>query len=146
MAWVAYLRVSTTQQGESGLGLAAQKDVVMRFIVQPVNERQKRTSQFHIAESSMGTVSQIQFARYFFGLNHICSGLPALRMDENWTVDGLTRLRKHVESFGIRLEMVPLPMGSDIITRANYPNIILGRTGRDQEIAEIQTMIRNAGK
>src|SRR3984893_19542396 len=34
-----------------------------------------------------------------FGVNHICSGLPALRMDENWTVDGLTRLRKHVESF-----------------------------------------------
>jgi mannonate dehydratase len=82
-----------------------------------------------------------------FGVTHICSGLPALRMDDNWTVDGLTRLRKHVESFGIQLDMVPLPMGSDPITTANYPNIILGRgPGRDREIAEIQTMIRNAGK
>src|SRR5262249_26899533 len=32
MDWIAYLRVSTTQQGQSGLGLAAQKDIVMRFI------------------------------------------------------------------------------------------------------------------
>ena len=32
MQWVSYTRVSTLQQGESGLGLAAQKDVVLRFI------------------------------------------------------------------------------------------------------------------
>jgi DNA invertase Pin-like site-specific DNA recombinase len=32
MQHVAYYRVSTLQQGESGLGLAAQKDVVLRFI------------------------------------------------------------------------------------------------------------------
>jgi mannonate dehydratase len=99
------------------------------------------------AGTQQGHSADLLRALAAFGVNHICSGLPALRMDENWTVDGLTRLRTHVESFGIRLEMVPLPLGSDPITRANYPNIILGRSPeRDSEIAEIQTMIRNAGK
>ena len=32
MGWVSYFRVSTLQQGESGLGLAAQKDIVLRFL------------------------------------------------------------------------------------------------------------------
>ena len=32
MQHVAYYRVSTTQQGESGLGLAAQKELVQRFV------------------------------------------------------------------------------------------------------------------
>jgi len=45
-----------------------------------------------------------------FGVNHICSGMPSPRMDENWTVAGLTRLRKKVESYGISLDAVPLPM------------------------------------
>jgi mannonate dehydratase len=99
------------------------------------------------AGTQQGHSADLLRALAAFGVNHICSGLPALRMDENWTVDGLTRLRKHVESFGIRLDMVPLPMGSDLITKANYPNIILGRSPeRDGEIAEIQTMIRNAGR
>jgi DNA invertase Pin-like site-specific DNA recombinase len=32
MEAIAYYRVSTSQQGESGLGLAAQKEIVMRFL------------------------------------------------------------------------------------------------------------------
>ena len=82
-----------------------------------------------------------------FGLKHICSGEPSRRLDEKWSVDGLLRLREHVESFGISLAMVPLPMSSVTINRNSYPNILLGKSPeRDQDIEEICQMIRNAGK
>src|SRR5688500_6415479 len=45
-----------------------------------------------------------------FGVNHICSLLPSRTMDAAWSVEGLTRLRERVESFGITLDMVPLPL------------------------------------
>jgi DNA invertase Pin-like site-specific DNA recombinase len=32
MDYVLYMRVSTQQQGQSGLGLAAQKEIVLRFL------------------------------------------------------------------------------------------------------------------
>src|ERR1700674_2795417 len=51
------------------------------------------------AGTQQGHSADLLRALAAFGVNHICSGLPALRMDENWTVDGLTRLRQHVESF-----------------------------------------------
>ncbi|HTT63496.1 MAG TPA: mannonate dehydratase [Bryobacteraceae bacterium] len=82
-----------------------------------------------------------------FGVNHICSTLPSPRMDENWSVEGLTRLRERVESFGIRLEMVPLPLSSNYITRAENPAIMLGQSPqRDREIDAICQMIRNAAR
>lgn len=33
------------------------------------------------------------------GVDHICSALPSRKFDENWSVDGLTRLRERVESY-----------------------------------------------
>jgi mannonate dehydratase len=45
-----------------------------------------------------------------FGVEHICSALPSERMDPRWSVEDLTRLRERVESHGIKLEMVPLPL------------------------------------
>ena len=81
-----------------------------------------------------------------FGVTHICSGLPSAKMDDNWTVDGLTRLRKHVESFGIRLDAVPLPMSARYITRAEFPEILLAKDPeRDRAIENICQMIRNVG-
>ena len=53
-----------------------------------------------------------------FGCNNICSELPSRRMDENWTVESLTRLRERVESYGISLDMVPVTMTSASITGA----------------------------
>jgi len=44
-----------------------------------------------------------------FGVNHICSRLPSAQMGPEWSVDALTKFREHVESFGLTLEMVPLP-------------------------------------
>src|SRR5437867_113249 len=57
------------------------------------------------------------------GVNHICSSLPSARLDENWSASGLSRLRERVESFGIRLEMVPLPLSSHYIAKSENPNI-----------------------
>ncbi|HEY2943260.1 MAG TPA: mannonate dehydratase [Vicinamibacteria bacterium] len=81
------------------------------------------------------------------GVNHICSRLPSERLDEHWSVEGLTRLRERVESFGIQLDMVPLPLSSHYITQAEMPNIMLGKSpDRDREIDDICRMIRNAAR
>lgn len=82
-----------------------------------------------------------------FGVMHLCSGMPSRRFDQNWSVEGLTRLREKIESYGIRLEMVPLPMSSSPIGRAEFPAIMLGKSPeRDQEIGQICQMIRNVSR
>jgi mannonate dehydratase len=81
------------------------------------------------------------------GVNHICSRLPSARLDGEWSVEGLTRLRERVERAGIQLDMVPLPMSSNPLARAENPNILLGKSPeRDREIDDICQMIRNAGR
>ncbi len=81
------------------------------------------------------------------GVNHICSARPSAKLDENWSVEGLTQLRERIESFGMSLEMVPLPMSSSPLDRAENPNILLGKSPeRDREIDDVCQMIRNAGR
>jgi mannonate dehydratase len=78
------------------------------------------------------------------GVNHICSGLPSRSLDEHWSVEGLTKLKERVESFGLELLMVPLPLSSSPIERAENPAIMLGKSPeRDREIDQICQMIRN---
>ncbi len=82
-----------------------------------------------------------------FGVNNICSGTVSARFDENWSVEGLKRFRERVESFGLRLDMVPLPLSSNYITKSENPNIMLGKSPeRDREIDNICQMIRNCGQ
>src|SRR5260221_6887108 len=79
-----------------------------------------------------------------FGINHICSDLPSRTLDENWSVEGLSKLRERVESFGIKLEMVPLPLSSSYVTKAENPHIMLGQSPeRDRQIEAICRMIQN---
>ena len=81
------------------------------------------------------------------GVQHICSALPSRRLDESWSVEGLTRLRRRVERFGIQLAMVPLPLSSSYISRAENPHIMLGKSPeRDREIDQICRMIQNVAK
>ena len=81
-----------------------------------------------------------------FGVTNICSGHIPRDMDE-WSVDALTRLRKHVESFGVKLDAVPLPLPSSEISKAEIPEILLAKDpARDRAIENICTMIRNCGK
>jgi mannonate dehydratase len=82
-----------------------------------------------------------------FGVPRICSGNLSRDVEKDWSVDALTRLRQHVESFGLKLDCVPLPMSSAYIARAQMPEIMLGKDPeRDKAIADICTMIRNCGK
>ena len=79
------------------------------------------------------------------GVNHICGQLPSAKLDQNWSVESLTRRRERVESFGLKLEALPLPLSSAYITRSENPDIMLGKSPeRDREIDNICQMIRNA--
>ncbi len=81
------------------------------------------------------------------GVHHICSGEPSARFDEAWSVDGLQRLRERVEAHGITLAAVPLPLSSSYITKAENPDIMLGRSPeRDREIDNVCQMIRNCAR
>ena len=79
------------------------------------------------------------------GVNHICgyptppgTGDPTL-----WTVDFLNKYREKVESYGIKLDMVQLPIGAT--PEQESPNILLGKSPeRDREIEICQNIIRNA--
>ena len=78
------------------------------------------------------------------GVEGVCTSLPSRKLDEKWSVEALRRERERIESYGIKLEMVPLPMSSVEIERAEYPSILLGMSPeRDRAIDEICQMIRN---
>src|SRR6266571_7925063 len=82
-----------------------------------------------------------------FGVNNICSGLPSAKVDEAWSVEALSRFRERVESFGIALDMVPLPMSSSEISRAELPAIYLDKSpDRDRNLDDICQMIRNCAR
>ncbi len=75
------------------------------------------------------------------GIQHICGYPPGT--SRTWTVDVLNRYRQHVESFGLTLDMVELPLSSVDISRAECPNILLGKSPeRDREIEHINGVIR----
>jgi mannonate dehydratase len=81
-----------------------------------------------------------------FGVNNICSRLPSAKMDDAWSVSGLTRLKERVASFGISLDMVPLPLSSSEIARSENPGILLANADRDRQIDDICQMIRNTAR
>jgi mannonate dehydratase len=112
---------------------------------------QSRTKPLQAARMKLGTqhgsTDEILKVLAALGVNHICSTLPSAKMDANWSVESLIRLRERVESFGIRLDMIPLPMSSHYIARAENPNILLGKSPeRDREIDDICQMIRNTAQ
>jgi len=78
-----------------------------------------------------------------FGVNNICSRLPSDKLDDAWSVDSLKRLKDRIGSFGISLDMVPLPLSSNEISQSESPAILLATADRDRQIDGICQMIRN---
>jgi mannonate dehydratase len=94
-----------------------------------------------------GDTEEILKACAAFGVNNICSSLPSEKMDDKWSVDGLSRLRDRVKGHGISLDMVPLPMSSSEISSAEMPAIYLAKNPeRDRNIDDICQMIRNCAR
>jgi mannonate dehydratase len=82
------------------------------------------------------------------GVNHICAvNHHHSGYDEQgyWDPEPLTAMRQHVESHGIGLDMIALPLPTINVDRAEMPNIMLGTPERDDEIDRIIRCVRAAG-
>ena len=61
------------------------------------------------------------------GVDHICGHPPGSTRD--WTADTLLEFKEHVESFGLTLDMIPLPLGSTEISESPSSSLIQSETG-----------------
>jgi mannonate dehydratase len=130
----------------AGLGLAAGASAAETPLEAVQAARSARKALMKVG-TQHGDSDEILRLMAGFGVNHICSRLPSVRLDGQWSVEALTRLREHVESFGLVLDLVPLPLSSNEIERFENPNIMLGRSPeRDRELDDICQMIRNTGR
>jgi mannonate dehydratase len=74
------------------------------------------------------------------GVTHVCVDPPGNPHD--WTLDDLLRAREHVESFGLTLAMVQLPLASRPVEQAQSPNLLLGKDPeRQRELDSICRLI-----
>ena len=81
------------------------------------------------------------------GVNHICGNEPSMTPGPAWSVESLTKIRERVESYGIKLEMLPLPLSSVPLSSSPFKATLLGKSPeRDREIDAMCEMIRNTGR
>ena len=74
------------------------------------------------------------------GIRHVCADPPGNPHD--WTLDELERHRARIESFGLVLDMVELPLNSRPIEESRSPHILLGKSPeRDREIESICALL-----
>src|SRR6516162_8107540 len=74
------------------------------------------------------------------GVRHVCVDPPG--DPHHWSLDDLRRHKDHVESFGLSLDMVQLPLSSCPIEEAESPHILLAKEPeRQREIDSICRLI-----
>jgi mannonate dehydratase len=79
------------------------------------------------------------------GVNHVCVDPPG--NPHHWSLDDLCRHKEHVESFGLKLDMVQLPMSSRPIEEQESPHILLGKEPeRQREIDSVCGLIERLAK
>jgi mannonate dehydratase len=78
------------------------------------------------------------------GVTHVCADPPGNPHD--WTLDVLLRHRAHVESFGLILDMVQLPLSSRPIEESLSPDIMTAGPERDRQIESICRLIENLSR
>lgn len=78
------------------------------------------------------------------GVTHLSADPPGNPHD--WTLDTLERHKAKVESFGLTLDMVLLPLQSRPIEQSQSPDILTAGPNRDREIESICNLIRNLAR
>jgi mannonate dehydratase len=79
------------------------------------------------------------------GVTHVCVDPPG--DPHHWSLDDLCRHKAHVESFGLSLDMVQLPLSSNPLEAQESPHILLGREPeRQREIDSICGLIERLGQ
>jgi len=78
------------------------------------------------------------------GVKNICADPPG--KPASWTLEDILRHREKVESFGLVLDMIQLPMSSRPVEEASCPDILLAGPDRDRQIDNVCQMIENIGK
>lgn len=78
------------------------------------------------------------------GVRHVCADAPGDPHD--WTLDDLLRHRDKIESFGLVLDMVALPLSSVPVEKSQSPDIMLAGPDRDRQIDSICRLIENLAK
>jgi mannonate dehydratase len=73
------------------------------------------------------------------GVRHVCADLEGNPHD--WTLDDLKRHREKIESYGLALDMIQLPLNSRPIEEQQSPGILTAGPTRDREIASICRLI-----
>ena len=74
------------------------------------------------------------------GVTHICVDPPG--NPHHWSLEDLSRHREHVESFGLSLDMVQLPLSSRPIEEQESRHILMGKDPeRQREIDSICGLI-----
>ncbi len=90
----------------------------------------------------------LRFARQM-GVRHIdTSPSPGLGLEDGgyWRADALCRLREEVESYGLTLAAMHLPLTSAGIEKQIWPNIMLGTPERDRDIEKVCRSIEAAAQ
>ncbi|MFA9438346.1 mannonate dehydratase [Uliginosibacterium sp. sgz301328] len=78
------------------------------------------------------------------GLKRICANPPG--HPREWTLDALLRHREHIESFGLELDMIQLPMSPRVVEKHDFPDIMMAGPKRDEQIDFICKLIENAAR
>src|SRR5207245_11753273 len=68
------------------------------------------------------------------GVTHVCGDPPG--KPHHWSLDDLNRHREHVESFGLSLDMVRLPLSSRPLEEAVRPHIVMRKDPERQRKAD----------
>jgi len=81
----------------------------------------------------------LKFARQI-GATHIVAWMPLPAGRGFWEFHDLLRLRCYVESFGLKLAAL------ENLPPAHWYKVLLGEPGREEQIENVKTTIRNMGK